>query len=287
MSAIKAQSLRHGRGDGPLCLEARPLHWSRGFPHSARHPAFLHPSFPNGMGRGSGPELCSHTGQRASVQRCWGRARSHTALTWWSQIYPLDGLFPSHALNPLTKCHLLSPGTSCKPWRRRAGLTFQSEGAVQHGDFATSPPCPLWWLLKFGEPCPPQLSTHPWVSLHSSAARNMAGAESERGTHWGSCSPFPCALPPSSAQSPLAHSHGHVNWISPFHRWGRGVCRRPHGDPTAPVTVTTASANVTVTSNISQLRSPRVYTPLRGDAKTKDTLSPCAPPRPHSTRGGC
>ena len=223
------------------------------------------------MGRGSGPELCSHTGQRASVQRCWGRARSHTALTWWSQIYPLDGLFPSHALNPLTKCHLLSPGTSCKPWRRRAGLTFQSEGAVQHGDFATSPPCPLWWLLKFGEPCPPQLSTHPWVSLHSSAARN----------------PFPCALPPSSAQSPLAHSHGHVNWISPFHRWGRGVCRRPHGDPTAPVTVTTASANVTVTSNISQLRSPRVYTPLRGDAKTKDTLSPCAPPRPHSTRGGC
>ena len=79
-------------------------------------------------GGGTGPELCSHTGHRGLVQRRWEGARSHTTVIWWSQIYPPDVL----TLRP--SATRSSPGTSSKPWRRRAGLTFQSEGAAQHGD---------------------------------------------------------------------------------------------------------------------------------------------------------
>lgn len=105
--------LKHGvQGvEGGLVHSAwRPghSHLSLGFLRSARHPLSCIQASQRALEGGTGPELpCSHMGHRGSVQRGWSGTRSHTAFMWWSQLYPPDVLFQSHALNPLTKWHLL------------------------------------------------------------------------------------------------------------------------------------------------------------------------------------
>ena len=109
---LECRILKHGvQGvEGGLVHSAwRPghSHSSLGFPRSARH-TFLHPSFPKSTGRGhwARASVLTH-GTPRLVQRGWSGTRSHTAFMWWSQLYPPDVLFQSHALNPLTKWHLL------------------------------------------------------------------------------------------------------------------------------------------------------------------------------------
>lgn len=81
---LQCRILKHGvQGveEGVVHSAWRPghSHWSLGFPRSARHPAFLHPSFPKSTGRGhwARASVLTHGTPRFSSERVVRRPESH------------------------------------------------------------------------------------------------------------------------------------------------------------------------------------------------------------------
>lgn len=103
---LECRILKHGvqgMEEGVVHFAWRPgrSNWSRGFPHSARHPAFLHPSFPNSMGRRHWARaLFTHGTPRFGSETLGRRPESH-------DCHMVEPDIPSRCLNPSTKCHPL------------------------------------------------------------------------------------------------------------------------------------------------------------------------------------